>query len=369
MSPKVSVIVPIYGVEKYLHQCIDSILNQTLKELEIILVDDGSKDKCPQIVDEYAQKDSRIIPIHQENGGYGKAVNHGLDIASGEYIGIIESDDFAERTFLEKLYIKAKKYDADISKCDFNSFFEKTKQIKPGHMNKKNQIPQTVFNLKECPLFLWFHPSIWSAIYKKEFIDKYKFRIIETKGASWQDNLFQVQTMTRARKIVFTDEFLINYRKFNYNESDDLKDFRVPFERSKEIHQWLEENHITDPDILTCLYKREIAYISIICHMKGGLKLVKNITPTIRQWVETIPQELILKNKYFTPYEQKFIKRLRADTGFWLFIYKLPTLKQIRKFLIHCKLKEQYQLFQILGIQIIKGTPSDQYPALLKIRI
>jgi glycosyltransferase involved in cell wall biosynthesis len=85
MQPKVSIIVPIYGLEKYLHQCIDSILAQTLREIEVILVDDGSKDRCPEIIDEYAKKDRRVIAIHQPNGGYGKAVNHGLKFASGEY--------------------------------------------------------------------------------------------------------------------------------------------------------------------------------------------------------------------------------------------------------------------------------------------
>ena len=90
--PKVSVIVPIYGVEKYLRQCVDSILAQTLKDIEIILVDDGSPDGCPAIVDEYAAKDSRVIAVHQENGGYGRAVNHGIEIANGEYIGIASYD-------------------------------------------------------------------------------------------------------------------------------------------------------------------------------------------------------------------------------------------------------------------------------------
>ncbi len=369
MSPKVSVVVPIYGVEKYLNQCIDSILNQTLKEIEIILVDDGSKDKCPQIVDEYAAKDKRIIAIHQENGGYGKAVNHGLDVASGEYISIIESDDFAEPTFLEKLYLKAKKYDADISKCDFNLFFEHTKHFQKGNMSKNRALPQECFLLKECPLFLYFHPSIWSCLYKKTFLDKFDLRIIETKGASWQDNLFQVQTMVKASKIVFVDEYLINYRKFHQNESFDLKDEKIPYERSKEIHQWLNENHITDEDILACLYKREIAYMHIILHMKGGLKHIKKIAPMINEWIDKIPQQIISTNKYINHHERKFVARIRKNPDFWLFIYRLPTLKQIRKFFISLKIKKQYQLFQIFGIQLTNGMPDKEYPALLKIKL
>ena len=94
--PKISVIVPIYGVEKYLKEAVDSLLNQTMNDLEIILLDDGGKDACPQIIDEYAQKDNRIIAIHKQNGGYGQTMNVGLDRATGEYIAILEPDDYIE---------------------------------------------------------------------------------------------------------------------------------------------------------------------------------------------------------------------------------------------------------------------------------
>ena len=107
ISPKVSIIVPIYNVEKYLRQCLDSIVNQTLKDIEIILVDDGSTDSCPSICDEYASKDKRIIVIHKENAGLGAAYNTGLDIAKGDYIGFVESDDFIELNMYEELYNKA----------------------------------------------------------------------------------------------------------------------------------------------------------------------------------------------------------------------------------------------------------------------
>ena len=101
--PKVSIVVPIYNVEKYLKECVDSILNQTLEDIEVILVDDGSPDNCGKIVDEYARKDSRIIPVHQKNSGYSAAVNKGIDLATGEYIGIIESDNWIETDMYARL--------------------------------------------------------------------------------------------------------------------------------------------------------------------------------------------------------------------------------------------------------------------------
>ena len=120
-KPKVSIVVPIYNVEQYLEECVDSLLNQTLKEIEIILVDDGSPDRCGEIVDSYAAKDNRVVAVHQKNLGYSKAVNCGIKLARGEYIGIIESDDWVEPTMYEKLYRRADG-SVDIVKCGFWTF-------------------------------------------------------------------------------------------------------------------------------------------------------------------------------------------------------------------------------------------------------
>ena len=118
-QPKVSIVVPIYNVEKFLCQAVDSILNQSLKDIEIILVDDGSPDNCGKICDKYADKDPRVRVIHQKNGGLGSAYNSGIKAASGEYIGFVEPDDWIEPEMYEVLYNNAKKYNTDATKCDF----------------------------------------------------------------------------------------------------------------------------------------------------------------------------------------------------------------------------------------------------------
>ena len=104
--PKVSIIVPTYNVEQYLREAMDSIINQTLKDIEIICIDDGSTDNSGKILDEYASKDSRVKVIHKKNGGYGKAMNVGLDNATGEYVGIVEPDDYIEPDMYENFIIK-----------------------------------------------------------------------------------------------------------------------------------------------------------------------------------------------------------------------------------------------------------------------
>ena len=193
---KVSIIVPIYGVEQYLRQALDSILNQTLKDLEIILIDDGGKDNCPQIIDEYVQKDNRIIAIHKENGGYGHSMNVGLERATGEYIAILEPDDYVELNMYKELYDIAKKYDSDIVK----SAYWEVDDSDNNNVIKKYcgwgsdiEISDKSFKLKQCPNFLYHHPSIWSCLYKRDFLYKHKLKFVEAKGGGWVDNPWQVQ--------------------------------------------------------------------------------------------------------------------------------------------------------------------------------
>ncbi|MEE1013328.1 MAG: glycosyltransferase family 2 protein [Clostridia bacterium] len=119
--PKISIIVPVYKVEPYLRRCVESLLNQTYRNLEIILVDDGSPDNCPQICDDCAQKDSRIQVIHKENGGQSSARNVGLDATTGEYIAFVDSDDFVHEDYIAYMYQLSQKYDCDIVQIEYAS--------------------------------------------------------------------------------------------------------------------------------------------------------------------------------------------------------------------------------------------------------
>lgn len=147
--PKVSILVPIYNVEKYLEQCIESIINQTLKDIEIILVDDGSPDNCPQMCDNYAKKDSRIKVVHKKNGGLSSARNAGIEVATGDYIGFVDSDDYIELDMYEKMYIIAKENNVDFVMSDYcrvssEGKVKATLDIDEGIYNK-NKIKKEVF--------------------------------------------------------------------------------------------------------------------------------------------------------------------------------------------------------------------------------
>lgn len=214
--PKVSIVVPIYNVERYLNECIDSILCQTLKDIEVILVDDGSPDNCGKIIDEYAKEDSRVIAIHQENSGYSVAVNKGIDLAKGEYIGVIESDDFIEPDMYELLYKDAKKNNTDVTKGLFY-FYNPT--LNEDEQNKVyfnpcgidlRLAPNGAFHVTEWPRIIGFHASIWSSIYKSDFVKKIK--IPETAGASYQDFPFMIEVMCKAERISIVKKAFVHWR-------------------------------------------------------------------------------------------------------------------------------------------------------------
>ena len=210
---KVSIIVPIYRVERYLRECVDSILAQTLRDIEVILIDDGSPDKCGEIVDEYAKKDKRVVAIHQENKGYSATVNRGIKLAKGEYIGVIESDDFIEEEMYEKLYKSAKKYKTDVVKGGFFRYNSVTRTddyyFAPNGVDLR-RAPSGAFKIENFPELLAFHASIWSSIYRADFIKKIK--LAEGEGASYQDFPFMVEVMTKAKMISVVPDGLVHWR-------------------------------------------------------------------------------------------------------------------------------------------------------------
>lgn len=217
--PKVSIIVPVFNVEKYLRECLESLINQTLKEIEIICVNDGSTDFSPQIIDEYAEKDSRVIAIHKTNSGYGASMNCGLARATGKYIGIVESDDFAELDMFEKLLLVAEKNEVDVVKSNYyaywskdgikNEFIEVLKNV------EYNKIIQPI-NQREI---FYVRPCIWAAIYSRVFLVSNQINFTETPGASYQDTAFNFKVWTCAEKAYFLEEAYLHYRRDNENSS------------------------------------------------------------------------------------------------------------------------------------------------------
>lgn len=220
---KVSIVVPVCNVEPYLHECLDSCVNQTLKDIEIICVNDGSSDNSLDILLEYAMKDKRVKVIDKENAGYGHTMNIGMDMAQGEYIGIVESDDFVELDMYEELYNIAKENELDFIKADFNRFvYDENGDIKKTLNEVAFRAPELyneVINPKDEPIVFSFIMQTWSGIYKREFLTENNIRHNETPGASYQDNGFWFQTFMFAERVYFYDKQFYMNRRDNPNSS------------------------------------------------------------------------------------------------------------------------------------------------------
>ena len=201
MNELISVVVPVYNVEKYLKRCIKSVLNQTYKNLEIILVDDGSKDKSGQICDEYSKKDERIKVIHKENGGLSDARNVGIENSFGKYICFIDSDDYVDVKFLENLYSIIKKYNADISVCCYKIVSENVENLK---IEEKREYNEEVWDkeqsYKELLLFGKLENYIWNKLLKKSLFNGVYF----PKGKKMEDIGTTYLLLDKAKKIAKT---------------------------------------------------------------------------------------------------------------------------------------------------------------------
>ncbi|TKX28226.1 sugar transferase [Campylobacter sp. MIT 12-5580] len=216
MKPLISIIVPIYNVEKYLRECLDSIVNQTYTNLEIILVNDGSTDSCGAICDEYALKDKRIKVIHKENAGLGAAYNTGLDLASGDYIGFVESDDFIELNMYEQLCERAVKSGVDIVLGGF--FFTAEKSNRPYQALIHTIPSDVIFSIEDYPQLLTLHTSLWSKLYKRAVFKN--IRVPEFKNSGYYcDFPYWVELVCTAKTMTRINSYLYHYRTDNPNAS------------------------------------------------------------------------------------------------------------------------------------------------------
>ena len=208
MSKLLSVIVPVYNVSKYIHKCVDSILVQSYSNLEIILVDDGSPDECPKICDEYASKDKRVQVIHKTNGGLSSARNAGLEIAVGEYIGFVDSDDWIEPSMYEKMITFIEQNECDMAGCEVNIIYG-------THSNIIGKSEDEILTGKEALIryldtyyrYRMPNPAVWSKLYKKEFWKENRF----PEGKIHEDYLLTCMAFNEASKVAFIHEGLYNH--------------------------------------------------------------------------------------------------------------------------------------------------------------
>ena len=220
MKPRVSVILPIYKVEKYLDRCMHSLLNQTLKDIEIIMVDDGSPDNSPTMCDQYAKEDSRVKVIHKQNVGLGFARNSGLEIATGDYIAFVDSDDFVSVTAFEILLKVALEENADYVMCGYKSVRNNICVSEHKDVNQKMvmEVPDCynvlrgMIGIDPDSEYSYRHNySVWHGIYKSTLFTEGGIRFCSERDLISEDLIFHLSLIPLCRKIVIIPDLLYNY--------------------------------------------------------------------------------------------------------------------------------------------------------------
>ena len=256
----VSIIVPVYNVEKYLRECLESLRVQTLEDIEIVCVDDGSTDGSLAILREYEANDGRFKVITKPNAGYGSSMNAGLAAACGTYVGVLESDDFCRSDMCEKLYRKAIEHDADIVRSNIELYWsapvERTEFVRYVEPEECDA-PFDPRKQKRCFLL---PPALCCMLVRRSIIVDNELRFLETPGASYQDTSFSFKLWACAKRAVLTFEAFVSYRQDNESSSINQPDklYAVPGEY-RELERFLFEDEERFGDLRTLMEKRKFS--------------------------------------------------------------------------------------------------------------
>ena len=257
MASKISVIIPVYNVEQYLEKCLDSILNQTYKNIEIILVNDGSIDKSGVICDEYSRKYNNIKVFHKENGGVSSARNLGITVAKGEYITFADPDDFLNKDMYKILYENAKNYNSDITICSVNEIRENViaTEDNTGKINKysKKDAINGYFN----DIYPFNHNYLWNKLFKRAMFDEIK---LNEKITYQEDSEIMIKLLNLSENIIYVGIPLYNYDlRLGSLSSGNISKSKITAERAfYSIYEYTKEN--------ICEYKDKalLKYISLV---------------------------------------------------------------------------------------------------------
>lgn len=288
--PLISVIVPIYNVEKYLDKCVNSILNQTYKNLEIILVDDGSPDNCPKMCDEYAKLDKRIKVIHKENGGLSDARNYGIDLSNGEYLSFVDSDDYVAADYVETLYKTIKKDTSDLAICGHVVLYTNGKKINRYTNENYNANSETILNklLYDDGIDL----SACSKLYRKDLFNMVRYPV----GRLYEDAATTYKLIDLAEKISVNSlpiyYYIIRDDSISNNEFSNKKIDLIT--STKEMTDYIRNKYPNLSD--ACDRRLMYAYLSTLTQLARSntrhKKIEKNLIKYIRDNKKTI-----IKNK------------------------------------------------------------------------
>lgn len=257
MGKKVSIIVPVYNTDRYLDRCMESLVNQSLREIEIIVVDDGSSEICAQKCDEWEKKDSRIRVIHKQNAGLGYARNTGLEYVQGEFVAFVDSDDFVEKTMYENLYREAEKEAADFVTSGFFKKYDDGSEIAVGNPG----IPRVIMGEEVFSILLanmlgsppdyhsddYIGMSVWKGLYRSEIFRKFKVEFPSEREYISEDIVFHIEYLSHVKKAVVLQEA---YYYYCQNQGSLTTTYRADrFEKVRKLYLY-EEKILGEKDLL-----------------------------------------------------------------------------------------------------------------------
>lgn len=316
---QISILIPCYNTAPYLRQCMESVINQTYSNLQIICINDGSTDNTLDILKEYAEKDLRIVIVDQPNGGYGKAMNAGSAVATGDYIGIVEPDDYIALDMYETLVKAAEENELDFVKSDFNRFAknEQTGEIEYFYnqlckdKSKYNKVFKPLNDLESFRYIM----NTWTGIYRRSFLEKYNIRYNETPGASFQDNGFWFLTFAYAQKAMILNKPFYFNRRDNPNSS--VKNTQKVYAINVE-YDYIRKNLESAPEIWNAVkgyywLKKLDNYHATLKRIADELKpdFVKRIALEFKRAEQTLELDWSL----FTPYQTEKVKVLINESN------------------------------------------------------
>lgn len=315
----ISVVIPVYNVENYIKKCIDSVINQSYKKLEIILVDDGSNDNSSIICDEYKEKDNRIKVIHKKNSGLSEARNSGIDIAKGKYIAFIDSDDYISNDYFEYLYKLLIDNNADIAVCDYQLFSDKLKNKK-----QKEKI-ETFFSLEILEKMLYGNHNLisaWCKLYKKSLFNNIKY----PKGQCYEDVNTTFLLYEKSQKVVIS-----NLKKYFYlvrkdsitNQNFSERNFDI-IKSNDEMIEYLSKYN----ELEVALKRRKLfSRISLLCKMITS-NYNGNEKNKIIKYIKNNKND-ILKNKKSSNKDKISVYLLLISERLFEIIWKIYKLNEI----------------------------------------
>lgn len=316
MEELVTVVIPVYKVEKYIDKCIESILNQTYSNLEIILVDDGSPDNCGKICDNYIEKDVRIKVVHKENGGLSDARNAGIDIANGKYITFVDSDDYIDSEYVELLYKTIKKDKSDMAISSHKVIYEN------GTILKKATEEESILKPKEVLKRILYDDGIdlsaWAKLYKIELFEEIRY----PKGRLFEDAATTYKLVDKCKKISIISKSTYNYiiRRnsiTNVNFSEKKMDLIISTE---EMCSYIKKKY---PDLEMAANRRLMyAYLSTLTQLiksnKKNEKVEKKLYGYIKQ-----NSKMILRDKNVPKRDKVAIISTKFGLGFFKIMWNI----------------------------------------------